>query len=142
MTAPPAGGQADSQVAVPALDRAAIERLRRFGGEKLVAQMIDLFVSTGRERLDAARAAAAAGDCPGVQRPFHALKSSAGQLGAVLLQALCERGEMLAAQGAATSLPSVVSAAHEQFIVAVRLLQGAPWASGAVPDPPPVAHTG
>lgn len=117
-----------------ALDRAAIERLRGFGGNRLLAQMIDLFVATGRQRLDAARSAAFAHDCGGVRAALHALKSSAGQIGATTLQDLCERGEAQADAGMMAGLTAVVSDAYEQYIVAVRLLQHVKPVTETPPD--------
>ncbi len=76
-----------------ATDDSAIERLRRLGGEKLLQQLIDLFVRQTPERIARARAGGATGDGAAVRMPMHALKSSSGQLGAMAMMALCERLE-------------------------------------------------
>lgn len=70
------------------IDRAHVEQLgSRFGAAFLV-QLIDLFIDQGRERIAAAEAAAAAGDGKTVSAAAHALKSSAGNLGATSLGVL------------------------------------------------------
>lgn len=81
------------------VDPDAIARLHRFGGATLVRELIDLFSSGALERLAAARQAVDAGDSEGARAAFHALKSSAGQLGAVRMQALCEDAEQTAGRG-------------------------------------------
>ncbi|HVB31273.1 MAG TPA: Hpt domain-containing protein [Gemmatimonadaceae bacterium] len=83
----------------PRFDPDAITRLRRFGGDPLLFQMIDLLTAAAPKRLDVVRDALASGDAEPARSAFHALKSSAGQLGAGHLQALCEQGELLAARG-------------------------------------------
>jgi HPt (histidine-containing phosphotransfer) domain-containing protein len=86
------------------LDGAALLRLRRIGGDSLVARMIDLFLEGSAARLEAARAGAAAGDLPAVARAVHSLKSSAGNLGAPLLQRTAEEIEILADAGDAAGV--------------------------------------
>ena len=81
------------------LDPDALARLHRFGGATLVYELIDLFSAGTPERLAAAHAAVDAGDSDGARGAFHALKSSAGQLGAVQMQALCEDAEQTAGRG-------------------------------------------
>ena len=83
----------------PATDPTALVRLRRFGGQKLLAEMITLFLAAAPERLAAARAGLAKQDPSAVEHALHALKSSSAQLGAMQMQRLSERGEMLAGSG-------------------------------------------
>lgn len=83
----------------PVVDMAALERLTRLGGAKLLRDMTELFLTHGRERLDALLAAASAGDAPGVERAAHSLKSSAGNLGARQLQHTAESLEAIAFNG-------------------------------------------
>ncbi|MDE3151388.1 MAG: Hpt domain-containing protein [Gemmatimonadota bacterium] len=80
-------------------DPEAIARLRRFGGDALLFQMIDVVVAAAPGRLAAVREGVARADAPAARAALHALKSSAGQLGAVTVQGLCERGERLAGGG-------------------------------------------
>lgn len=79
-------------------DPAAIDRLRRLGGDELVRRMGDLFVTLGEERVAAARAGVTYGDLDTIERAAHSLKSSAGNVGAVALQRHAETVERAAAE--------------------------------------------
>ena len=61
--------------------------------------MIELFVKNAPVRLAEAREALDCGDAAGVRAALHALKSSAGQLGAVTVHQACISGEELASRG-------------------------------------------
>ncbi len=97
----------------PAGDPAALERLHRWGGDALQRQLVEMFLSRAPEQLALARDAAARGDAEGVRQVAHALKSSAGQLGAVSVQRLCVEAEARAAEGA--ELPPLVSGLHTEL---------------------------
>ena len=84
---------------LPETDPEALERLRRFGGAKLLADMISLFLEAMPQRLVAARSALDRGDAPAVEHELHALKSSSAQLGALRMYRLSEEGERLAKGG-------------------------------------------
>jgi HPt (histidine-containing phosphotransfer) domain-containing protein len=86
---------------LPALDPAALDRLKRFGGGKLLREMIALFLVAAPERLAAARAGVDAGDASEMEMALHSLKSSSAQLGAMRMQRLSEQGEQLARSGSA-----------------------------------------
>ena len=83
----------------PEADPAALDRLRRFGGSKLLGDMITLFLEAMPQRLAAARSGFVRGDTPAVEHELHALKSSAAQLGALRLHRLTQEGERLARAG-------------------------------------------
>jgi HPt (histidine-containing phosphotransfer) domain-containing protein len=85
--------------ALPATDQSALDRLERFGGPKLLREMIALFVADAPRRIVLASDAAARGDLGGLEQALHSLKSSAAQLGALRMQRICERGELLAQGG-------------------------------------------
>jgi histidine phosphotransfer protein HptB len=87
-------------------DDQAIARLRRFGGDALLFEMIDLLAAGAPARMAVAGEAVANGDADTARGVLHSLKSSAGQMGAVAVQALCERAERVAAQG---DLPGVAA---------------------------------
>lgn len=86
------------------LDTAAIAKLRQLGGEKFVGDMIALFFHYAPERLAAARAAEQAGDLQAVEKAAHALKSSAGQIGARQVQDLATQIEKLAVENQADAI--------------------------------------
>jgi HPt (histidine-containing phosphotransfer) domain-containing protein len=79
--------------------RTALARLRRFGGERLMRDMAAVFVGVLRERVDAARAAVAAGDGEALAKAAHSLRSSCGQFGASSAARLCADVELRAAEG-------------------------------------------
>ena len=81
------------------LDAAALNRLRSFGGEKLLSGMIELFVKNAPTRAADAREALDCGDAAALRAALHALKSSAGQLGAATVYEACVAGEELASRG-------------------------------------------
>jgi HPt (histidine-containing phosphotransfer) domain-containing protein len=99
----------------PAGDPAALERLHRWGGDALQRQLVDMFLARAPEQLALARDAAARGDATGVKQVAHALKSSAGQLGAVSMQRLCEEAERRALAGDTASLPPLVASLEAEL---------------------------
>jgi HPt (histidine-containing phosphotransfer) domain-containing protein len=103
------------------MDRQALDRLRRFGGSRLIRGMIRTFLDAAPERVVAARRALAAGDTVGVAQAAHALRSSAGQLGAVGLQELCAEVERRAGAGEITA--ALVEALGEGLAGASEWLQ-------------------
>jgi len=66
----------------------AVDRLRRLGGDKFAAEMIGLFLDYAQTKLADVQRASQAGDCAGVAKAVHPLKSSAGNVGANRVQAL------------------------------------------------------
>ncbi len=71
----------------------ALKRLERFGGLKLREELTTLFLQEAPSRIASARAALALGDVEAVRAMAHMLKSSAGQMGALRVQHICERLE-------------------------------------------------
>lgn len=92
----------------PETDPQALERLRRFGGDKLLGDMIELFLDAVPHRLGSARAGLARGEAHAVEHELHALKSSAAQLGAMRMYRLSQEGEMLAKAGTLDGLALVL----------------------------------
>ena len=93
----------------PATDSSALDRLRRFGGQKLLADMITLFLAAAPERIAAARLGLTRHDPNAVEQALHALKSSAAQLGAMRMQRLSEQGELLARAGSLEGAPALLT---------------------------------
>jgi two-component system, sensor histidine kinase RpfC len=96
------------QAELPAVDPDALTRLERFGGPTLLREMIALFLQIAPGRLDAARAAVAAGDVTAAEDALHSLKSSSAQLGAMRLSRLCEQGELLARDAMVTEITELL----------------------------------
>jgi HPt (histidine-containing phosphotransfer) domain-containing protein len=97
------------------LDPAAIERLRKLGGAKFAADMIDLFLSYGAKKVAETQAARQAGNLAGVAAAAHALKSSAGNVGAVRIQQLAEQIEQLAKRASGDAVAAEVAALERAF---------------------------
>jgi CheY-like chemotaxis protein len=84
----------------PPVDEVALENLRSMdaGDEGFMAQIIDLFLSDLRERIDALKEAAVQRDGDALKRVAHALKGSCGHFGAAHLAALCRKTEQIGIQ--------------------------------------------
>ena len=111
------------------IDRAHLEQLGARFGNTFVVQLIDLFISQGGERISAAQQAAAAGDSRGVSAAAHALKSSAGNLGALALASVAMEVERTgsAEQPTATLrvLVTDLETAFEEACAALRSVRSA-----------------
>lgn len=94
----------------PGSDPEALERLRRFGGAKLLGGMIALFLEAVPQRLAAARRGLGDGDAHAVEHELHALKSSSAQLGALRMHRLSLEGETLARAGTLDGASEILDA--------------------------------
>ncbi|MDP1569150.1 MAG: Hpt domain-containing protein [Vicinamibacterales bacterium] len=102
---------------LPVLDHATLDRLRELnepGEPDIVIEVLTLFLEDAPARVAAVAAAQAAGDARGLERAAHGLKGSAGNIGALRLQALCHRIEDLGRLEEAGD-PMVVLSLHEEF---------------------------
>lgn len=80
----------------PAIDLGMLQSLRatqRQGDPDIVVEVAALFLRDALPRMAAIREAVAAGDLAAAARTAHALKGSAGHLGAKMLTSLCGRFE-------------------------------------------------
>lgn len=68
------------------IDRAAIERLNRLGGKKLVREMIRSFIENTPKKISDAFEAEKKGNLKAIEIAAHDIKSSAGNLGVIFLQ--------------------------------------------------------
>ncbi|MEP6620558.1 MAG: Hpt domain-containing protein [bacterium] len=99
----------------PSTDPAALERLQRFGGGKLLREMIGLFMEAAPERIGAARAAVNASDAKATELALHSLKSSSAQLGALRMQRLSEQGETIARTGSLEGVDALVTGLEAEY---------------------------
>ena len=84
----------------PVLDPAAVVRLQRLGGDKLLRQMIRLYLENCQERLAQIDAGLAeGGDLEETRRGAHSLKSSAANVGALRVSAAATELEEAAGGG-------------------------------------------
>ena len=86
---------------VPEEAREPLAMISAIGGDALVFQLFETFVRHAEERLQAAEAAATAGDAREIARLAHSLVASARQLGAMPLADACARAESLHSDGRA-----------------------------------------
>ncbi len=84
----------------PVMDPAAVVRLQRLGGDKLVRQMIRLYLENAGERLGQIDAGIPDGaDLEETRRGAHSLKSSAANVGALRVSALAAALEDVSGAG-------------------------------------------
>lgn len=109
----------------PAFDAAALARLRRFGGDKLLHDMVALFLEQAPVRVVEARIGVTGGDAAAVRASLHSLKSSAAQIGALRVHDICAAGEGLAATGTVEGLQQVIDELEGELPRACRWLDDA-----------------
>jgi HPt (histidine-containing phosphotransfer) domain-containing protein len=106
-----------------ALDGSALERLTRIGGEKLVTQMIMLFLQHGPERIEQAVTGYASGDMRAIEHAAHSLKSSAGNLGASRLQLAAAAVEEATESGMVLDLEGQLQTLRDEYGIAAAALE-------------------
>jgi len=102
-------------IQLPATDPEALARLERFGGVKLLNEMIALFLDIAPGRLSTAADGLDRGDAPTVEDALHSLKSSSAQLGAPRLSRLCEQGESVAHRGSLDGLGALLAECRDEL---------------------------
>ncbi|HSC32267.1 MAG TPA: Hpt domain-containing protein [Gemmatimonadaceae bacterium] len=117
----PTGTAADSSAVE--LD-GALERLRRFGGDALLRDMIDLFLEHAPKRIAASRVAFAANDLAPLRLAVHSLVSSCAQLGAEQMRRLSAEAEQAVATNPG-ALPGLLEALEREFAIVEPLLVSA-----------------
>jgi HPt (histidine-containing phosphotransfer) domain-containing protein len=106
------------------VDRAHLERLATRFGSHFLLEIIDLFLTQGRDRIATAQHGAAAGEIKPIIDAAHALKSSAGNLGAGPLGKCAAEIERRGAAGAPIdTLAPMVPALAEAFAAACTVLE-------------------
>lgn len=120
-----------AHAAVLDTDAEALDRLRRFGGSKLLRDMIRLFLEAVPQRLAAAREGLARRDARAVEHELHALKSSSAQLGAMRMHRLSVEGEQLARAGTLDGASAILDALDTEQVNVERWLGAAASAENA-----------
>ncbi|MDQ3697552.1 MAG: Hpt domain-containing protein [Gemmatimonadota bacterium] len=99
-----------------ACDAAALERLRRLGGEPLVRDMVALFLETIPLRLAAAREGSERGDFAVIKLAARSMKSNCRQLGAYEMRDLAERVERAASALELAPVPALLDALDSELV--------------------------
>jgi CheY-like chemotaxis protein/HPt (histidine-containing phosphotransfer) domain-containing protein len=123
-SAPPSTGKPSTAGATPSddapaqpslMDQAALARLYRLGGQQFALDMLDLFLSYGGEKLAEARLAWKNGRLETLADSVHPIKSSAGNIGAIRIQALCGSIEQAVKQQDTSSLEQQLNDLERAF---------------------------
>jgi HPt (histidine-containing phosphotransfer) domain-containing protein len=108
----------------PAVDAAAIERLREIGDGDVsfLKEVFSAFESDTTQRLVALRTTLTAGDFTGLKRAAHTIKGSALNVGASVLAASSLQLEQMAGAGKSEGAAELIGRIEEEFKrVAVEL---------------------
>jgi len=107
----------------PVIDLGAIDRLREWGGEGLPPKMIVIFLDHASERLEEIRDCVTRQDARGAGFGAHSLKSSAANVGASQLRALCEGVEVMAEAEDLSALEGLLPELNRAFSSARKELE-------------------
>lgn len=110
---------ADNQV----LDPSAMARLKRIGGDRLVGKMLVSFDAFATEKVAEIETATSAGDWRAAGLAAHALKSSAGNVGATELQRLAFEVECAGRDEDSQRIPGLVTELTAAFRTAQTALE-------------------
>ncbi|MFQ5553102.1 MAG: Hpt domain-containing protein [Thermoplasmata archaeon] len=97
------------------VDPEALDRLREWGGDQLVGQMIRLFLENSETRMEQIRAGLEKDDADEAGKGAHSLKSSAANVGAHTVRALAAAMEQQAGEGNLASMKTALPALEEAF---------------------------
>lgn len=100
----------------------ALDRLRDWGGEKLVGQMIRLFLENSAGRMDQIRAGVSGGNLDEAEKGAHSLKSSAANVGAEQVRAISAEIEQKSSQGDPSVLADLLGRLEEAYAEATSVL--------------------
>jgi HPt (histidine-containing phosphotransfer) domain-containing protein len=112
-----------SDLPVTEFDPAALERLRKLGGEALVARIIEIFCSHSAAKVDEARECLKRDDLQNFGRAIHSLRSSAGNVGASHLFELAGQLERLAIENQNAEVRALFPELERAFRQAATRLQ-------------------
>ena len=97
-------------------DPQTLLRLRQLGGDSLIRKLVAIFGEYARDRVRDAVTAGQSGDLDALARAAHAVRSSAGNVGAVRLLAVATALETTARAGRIAPIPALVSDLHTAFV--------------------------
>ena len=108
-----------------AIDQDAIDRLVEWGGDKLLKQMLRLFLDNTPERFEQIESGLApGGDLDEAHRGAHSLKSSAANLGAMGVSELAAQLESATKSGGLEESKELYTQLQAAYAEAEAVLQG------------------
>ncbi len=105
-------------------DPLPLARLAQIGGPNLAATLAGMFLGTAVARGDAIAAAAAAQDWQTCSRLAHALRATAGNVGARRVHDLCERVENAVTDGEDAVVADLAALAPIEIAEALKTVNG------------------
>ncbi len=106
-----------------AINVQALERLKAWGGDKLVGQMVRLFLKNSGVRMDQIRKGVNEEDSDEAERGAHSLKSTAANVGAELLRELATQIERAALEPDYDRMRSRLSEIEAAYAAAIAELE-------------------
>jgi HPt (histidine-containing phosphotransfer) domain-containing protein len=115
----------DAPATVPPLDPNALDALRSLnpGDDSFLRDLIQIFLEDSPARIAEIAEALAQADVRRVTRAAHSLKGSSANFGAIRLQAVSEKIEMLGRQGTLAEVPAFLAAMEVEFAAVRTALQ-------------------
>lgn len=98
-----------------AVDSKVLERLKQWGGDSLIRDLVALFKETTPERIQDIRNGIADGRALDAERGAHTLKSSSGNLGVMRMYELAARIEADVSAGTLDGLDGLVDELEGEF---------------------------
>lgn len=102
----------------------SLGRLEGWGGQKLVQEMIRLFLENAPGRMDQIRTVLEDGGVDQPERGAHSLKSSAANLGAEHVRRIADEIEVAASAGEVHRVRELLPDLEEAFAAALKELEG------------------
>ena len=102
----------------------SIRSLQRPGQPDMLGKVIDKYLSSSRELLDAMREAIPQRDAATLHRTAHSLKSSSATLGALRLAALCKEAEAMGRTNMLDDMPALWERIQSEYAVVQEALMG------------------
>ncbi|HLU39776.1 MAG TPA: Hpt domain-containing protein [Planctomycetota bacterium] len=93
------------------------------GDPELLVDLIEMYLADSPGKIEAITRGTSAGDWEAVERAAHSLKGSAGNLGAVEVQSLCDRVQNACRSKETTDVPEMVRALQEHARAAETALR-------------------
>lgn len=105
------------------LDPNALSRLKEWGGEKLLGQMVRLFLENAPGRMEQIRGGLGGGDPKEAEKGAHSLKSSAANIGAMHVRDLAAEVERTTSDGDPVAGAQILPQLEDAFAKVIAALE-------------------